>query len=43
MISSVVTPYNVHLSINYEFNQTWYEEGRIYISLEDPRSCIISI
>ena len=40
---TVVTPYNAYLSINYEYNQTWYEEGRIYISLEDHHNCIVSI
>ena len=40
---TVVTPYNAYLSINYEYNQTWYEEGRINISLEDHHDCIVSI
>ena len=40
---TVVTPYNAYLSINYEYNQTWYEEDRIYISLEDHHNCIVSI
>ena len=38
-----VTPYNAHLSINCEFNPTCYEESSIFISLEDPHSCILSI
>ena len=30
-------------SINHEFNKSWYEGGRIFISIKDPYSCIATV
>ena len=40
---SISSPYNAFFSINHEFNQSWYEGGRIFISIKDPYSCIATV
>ena len=40
---SISSPYNALFSINREFNQSWYEGGRIFISIKDPYSCIATV
>ena len=40
---SISSPYNALFSINHEFNQSWYEGGRIFISIKDPYSCIATV
>ena len=40
---SFVTPDNNLLTITHNFNQTWFEGGRIFIAIKNPYTCIITV
>ena len=40
---SFVTPNNTLLTITHNFNQTWFEGGRIFIAIKNPYTCIVTV